>query len=515
MTKYALISVSDKSNIVELAKALVKHGYSILSTGGSAKHIRDNGVVVTDVSEYTGFPEMMDGRVKTLHPKVHGGILCRRDDENHVKAAAENGITFIDMVVINLYPFEATIKKENVSLEETIENIDIGGPSMVRSAAKNYNDVAVVVSPDFYDEIIKELDENDGKTTLETRKRLSVAAFQQTAFYDSIISNHLAKTVLGEYAINHAPVTSIPLRFQQGLRYGENPHQSATFFSDPLAKGGIIASKQLHGKELSFNNIYDVDGAYQLICEFSEPAVAIIKHANPCGCATAKTIDEAYDKAYSVDPLSAFGGIYAINREVTLHIAEQLSKIFVEVVIAPSYSEDAYALLAKKKNIRLLTNDFNKENIPVVSGKIVSGGVLLQDNDIPVYDESVWKVVSALQPTEQQIEDFKFAFTLVKHVKSNAIVYAKNGKTIGIGAGQMSRVDSVKIANEKSCEPIEGCVMASDAFFPFRDAIENAVKYGIKAIIQPGGSINDPDIIKAADEFGITMVFTGMRHFRH
>ncbi|MBF0274770.1 MAG: bifunctional phosphoribosylaminoimidazolecarboxamide formyltransferase/IMP cyclohydrolase [Nitrospinae bacterium] len=515
MNKYALISVSDKTGIIELAKNLTKHNYKILSTGGSAKHIRENGIDVTDVSEYTGFPEMMDGRVKTLHPKVHGGILARRDISEHCKAAEENGISFIDMVIINLYPFEETINKEGVSLEETIENIDIGGPAMVRSASKNYQDVTVVVSPSFYTEIIQELDANSGKTTLELRKKLAVAAFQQTAFYDSIISNHLSQVVLGENSLNHTRVTTIPLRYREKMRYGENPHQLSSFFSNPLEKGGITHAKQLHGKELSFNNIYDVDAAYNLACEFEKPAVAVIKHTNPCGCATADTIEEAYTNAYNTDTISAFGGVYAINRELSLAIAEELAKIFVEVVVAPSYSEDALKLLMEKKNIRLLTADFNKNALPAVNGKFVSGGMLLQDNDIPVYDESTWKIVTDIKPTEKEINDLKFAFTVVKHVKSNAIVYARNGKTIGIGAGQMSRVDSVNIANSKKCEPTEGAMMASDAFFPFRDAVDNAAKAGIKAIIQPGGSIKDQDIIDAANELGIAMVFTGMRHFRH
>ncbi len=516
MSKYALISVSDKTGITDLARTLVQHNYKILSTGGTASQMRDAGIDVTDVSDYTGFPEMMDGRVKTLHPKVHGGLLARRNIAEHMQSAKEHGIEMIDILVINLYPFEATINKEGVRDDEVIENIDIGGPGMVRAGAKNHESVTVVTSPSQYEELMAELNERGGETSPELRIRFAVEAYSRTAYYDSLISAALSERLLKQNVLERKPEeTALPLRFQQEMRYGENPHQQALFYLNPLSKAGSASAKQLHGKELSFNNIYDMDAAFALAAEFSKPAVAVIKHTNPCGCAVGETIEEAYANAYKTDTLSAFGGVYGINREVSAAIAEELNKIFVEVVIAPSYSEEALRILTRKKNIRLLTANYNKEIFDTLSGKFVQGGVLLQQSDLPLYNENDFKVVTKVQPTKEQLEDLLFGFTVCKHVKSNAIVFARGGKTIGVGAGQMSRVDSVKIATEKRCEDIEGAVMASDAFFPFRDAIDAAAEAGIKAIIQPGGSIKDADVIEAADESGLTMIFTGMRHFRH
>ena len=513
MEKFALISLSDKEKIEKLAETLIEYGYTILSTGGTAKYLEDRGVKVKYLEDYTGFPEILSGRVKTLHPKLHGGILALRDDEEHKKSIKENKISYIDFVIVNLYPFEDTVKK-GASLELAIENIDIGGVTLIRSSAKNYRYVTVVTSKEFYDEVIEDIKKNNGNTTLKLREKLAVYAFQLTSFYDSLISNYLGEKILGENLLSKKLLT-LPLRFKQNLRYGENPHQKATFYSLATLDGGINSIKQLHGKELSFNNIYDTDAALLLVLEFNEPAVAIIKHTNPCGFAIGENIKTAFLKAYETDPLSAFGGVYALNKEVNLDVAEEISKNFVEVIAAPSFSEEAFSLLSKKKNIRLLEVDFKrlKEGIKI-TGKFVSGGILLQEGDGITYNEEECRIVTKRKPEKKELRDLNIAFKVVKHVKSNAICYVKDGGTVAIGAGQMSRVDAVKIANLKKSK-IDGCVMASDAFFPFRDAIDSCAEAGIKAIIQPGGSIKDEEVIKAADEHGIAMIFTGIRHFRH
>lgn len=503
--KRAIISVSDKTGVVELARALKERGAEILSTGGTAKLLVDNSVEVTKVSDFTGFPEILDGRVKTLHPKIHGGILARRSDDAHVKQMKEHGIEPIDMVVINLYPFEATVAKEEVTELDAVENIDIGGPSMIRSAAKNFADVAVVTEPDDYPDIIAEL-KNSGGLTLEKRKALSIKAFGRTSEYDRAIHEHFSDGGIPEKF-------SSDFRKIKELRYGENPHQSAAFFvrtEDEIYTG----ENQLHGKELSYNNIVDLDAALQHVREYGRTACVIIKHTNPCGVALDDNQAEAYKKALSCDPLSAFGGIIGFNRPVTANSARELSKLFLEAVIAPDYEEEALTILKKKKNLRLIKpKNFGLQPHDYI--KHVVGGLLYQSPDDITLDEKTLKVVSKRQPTPQEMEAMKFAWTVAKHVKSNAIIYAKDGVTVGIGAGQMSRVDSSKIAVSKAQSPVKGCVMASDAFFPFRDGIDAAGKEGVTAVIQPGGSVRDEEIIAAANEYDMAMVFTGIRHFRH
>lgn len=503
--KRAIISVSDKTGVVELARALKDKGAEILSTGGTAKLLVDNSVEVTKVSDFTGFPEILDGRVKTLHPKIHGGILARRSDDAHVKQMEEHGIEPIDMVVINLYPFEETIAKEGVTELDAVENIDIGGPSMIRSAAKNFADVAVVTDPDDYTEIIAELKDSGG-LTLEKRKALSIKAFGRTSEYDRAIHEHFSGGGIPERF-------SSDFRKIKELRYGENPHQSAAFFvrtEDEIYTG----ENQLHGKELSYNNIVDLDAALQHVREYDRTACVIIKHTNPCGVALDDNQAEAYKKALSCDPLSAFGGIIGFNRPVTSDTARELSKLFLEAVIAPDYDEEALTILKKKKNLRLIKpKNFGLQSHDYI--KYVIGGLLYQSPDDITLDEKTLKVVSKRQPTPQEMEAMKFAWTVAKHVKSNAIIYAKDGVTVGIGAGQMSRVDSSRIAISKAQSPVKGCVMASDAFFPFRDGIDAAGKEGVTAVIQPGGSVRDEEIIAAANEYDMAMVFTGIRHFRH
>ena len=511
--KTALISVSDKTGLVEFAKFLASKNIEILSTGGTAKALQDAGVPVKEVSEHTGFPEMLDGRVKTLHPKIHGGLLGRRGIAEHEKAMKEHEISPIDLVIINLYPFEATVAK-GASYDDCIENIDIGGPAMVRSAAKNHESVTIIVEPEDYELVKAEIEQNQA-TTLETRKKLAAKAYARTAAYDAAISSWFAKE-LGEPYGKRATISG---ELKQSLRYGENPHQKAAFYVNNNADFGIATAKQLQGKELSYNNINDTDAAFELVSEFDEPAIAIIKHANPCGVAVSENIAEAYKKALACDPVSAYGGIIAANRELDVATVKAIGNLFAEVIIAPSASQEAINILSQKKNLRLLiTGGMPKKDRNELTAKLVSGGFLLQDRDNVKVSESMVKTASNRQPSEQEIKDMIFAFTVAKHVKSNAIVIAKNLATIGIGAGQMSRVDSVRIACWKAEEAklsTKGAVLASDAFFPFDDNVHNAAKAGIVALIQPGGSIRDDEVIKAADSYDMAMVMTGVRHFRH
>lgn len=513
----ALLSVTDKTGIVEFAKFLQSMKVDIISTGGTAQILRDNGVTVRDISNLTGFPEIMDGRVKTLHPKVHGGILNVRDNKTHQKAKEEHNIRDIDMVVVNLYAFEETVKK-GAGFDEVIENIDIGGPSMIRSAAKNHKYVTVVVNPERYEGIMETMKANDGCTTHDIRKALAAEAFSRTACYDAAISTWF-EGVLG---VEFPEKISISANKKNDLRYGENPHQrAALYISDDEAVGAANA-KILQGKELSYNNILDADSAFNLVKEFEETASVIVKHNNPCGVATDKKQDKAFEKALNCDPVSAFGGIFAFNREVEKKTAEAISPIFCEVVIAPSFSKEALKILSSKKNLRLLeTGDAKNSTKVEVNTKSVSGGFLLQSKDELVFGEEELKVVTKRKPTEEELDDLRFAFTVCKHVKSNAIIYAKDGATVGIGAGQMSRIDSTVIGAKKAKEvnknskSAKGAVLASDAFFPFADGLEAAAKEGVTAVIQPGGSIRDDEVIAAADKAGIAMVFTGIRHFRH
>lgn len=506
MIKRALISVSDKTGIVEFAKKLDEKGVEILSTGGTAKLFREHGIAVKDVSEYTGFPEMMDGRVKTLHPKIHGGLLAIRSNGEHMNAAQTNEIEMIDLVVVNLYPFEQSIKKEGVHLEEAIENIDIGGPSMLRSAAKNFQSVTVITDPQDYEQVLKEIEENND-TTVETRRYLAEKVFETTARYDSLIAEYLTG----------GNVRHLIVRKVSDLRYGENPHQKAAFYKDHdhHKEASLVTGKIIQGKELSYNNIMDADGALSLVREFKEPTVAFIKHANPCGIATAKTIEEAFQNAYESDPKSAFGGIIALNRKLDKAIAEEIASKFFEVIIAPEFEEEALKVFEKKPNLRVIEVGQIHPEPSAESYRKVSGGLLIQDLDIAVIEESELKLVTKRAPTTEEMKDLLFAWKTVKHVKSNAIVLAKDGMSVGIGAGQMSRVDAVELAVSKAVGRENGAVMASDAFFPFADSIETAAKNNIKAIIQPGGSIKDAEVIEAADKAGIAMVFTGKRAFLH
>lgn len=511
--KKALISVSDKTNISEFAKELVNLGYEIISSSGTAKYLRENGIDVIEVSQITGFPEILDGRVKTLHPKIHGGILALRDNPNHIKQLQENDIQTIDIVAINLYPFEATVKK-GADLDEIIENIDIGGPAMVRASAKNYKHVAIITDPKDYDLVITELKEKN-EISLETKKLLSVKAFRHTAIYDSLISNVLNE----KFGINEDfPETlTIPIRLKSSLRYGENPHQKAALYINPLEEGFSVADSEiLQGKEMSYNNYLDVEAAVMLVKEFEGPASVIVKHNNPCGVAVAENIKNAYQLALETDPKSAFGGIVAFNRELDKDTAEELTKLFLEVVAAPSFTKEALEILKSKKNLRLVKmSNFDKK--PVGKDlKRITGGYLIQDRDLGLYDEL--KVVTKREPTEEELKDLLFALKVVKHVKSNAVVIAKNQRTVGIGVGQTSRVDSLETAVKKAKEfglSTENSVLASEAFFPFRDSIDFAAKYGIKAVIQPGGSIRDEEVIQACNEYDIAMIFTKMRHFKH
>ena len=519
----ALISVSDKTGMMELAQALDERGVALLSTGGTSAMMRRDGLAVRDVSEVTGFPEMMDGRVKTLHPAVHGGLLALRDNDSHVKAMAEHGIAPIDLLVVNLYPFEETVAK-GADYDTCVENIDIGGPAMIRAAAKNHGFVTVLTDPSDYDALLDELDANDGQTTLAFRQKMAQAAYARTAAYDSAVSNWMAQAI-GE---TQPKWRTFGGRLAQGLRYGENPHQAAAFYTDGTARPGVATAKQHQGKELSYNNINDTDAAFELAAEFdhSVPTVAIIKHANPCGVATGQTLAEAYSRAYDCDRVSAFGGIVAMNRTLDAETAQKISEIFVEVVIAPHADPDALEVLSAKKNVRVLTTGAMPDpTAPVTTFRQVSGGFLVQDKDSGKIRIPDLKVVTKRKPSEAELADLMFAWLVAKHVKSNAIVYAKHGATVGVGAGQMSRVDSSRIAARKAEDmaealglaepPTRGCVAASDAFFPFPDGLLATAAAGATAVIQPGGSIRDDKVIEAADEAGLAMVFTGMRHFRH
>ncbi|MBN7799096.1 bifunctional phosphoribosylaminoimidazolecarboxamide formyltransferase/IMP cyclohydrolase [Parahaliea mediterranea] len=515
--KRALISVSDKTGIVEFAGALRDMGVALLSTGGTYRLLRDEGLEVTEVADYTGFPEMMDGRVKTLHPKVHGGILARRGQDEAVMA--EHGIDAIDMVVVNLYPFEATVARPDCSLEDAVENIDIGGPTMVRAAAKNHRHVNIVVNASDYEAILGEMRANDGATSLDTRFDLAIKAYEHTAAYDGAIANYFGQRVPGGSEV--FPRTfNTQFHKTQEMRYGENPHQRAAFYVEAKpAEAGIATARQLQGKELSYNNVADTDAALECVKNFDQPACVIVKHANPCGVAVAGDLLQAYERAFETDPESAFGGIIAFNRELDAATASAIvERQFVEVIIAPAISETAAAAVASKKNVRLLACGEWQAPQSAFDYKRVNGGLLVQDRDLGMVSASDLKVVSKVQPSEQQLGDLLFAWKVAKFVKSNAIVYAREGQTVGVGAGQMSRVNSARIAAIKAEHAglaVKGAVMASDAFFPFRDGIDSAGERGIAAIIQPGGSIRDEEVIAAADEHGMAMVFTGMRHFRH
>ncbi len=502
-----LISVSDKEGIVDFAKGLVKFGIEILSTGGTAKLLKENGIDIKLVSDYTGFPEMLDGRVKTLHPKIHGGLLARRDNKKHMEELQKHNILPIDMVVVNLYPFEETISKPDVTLETAIENIDIGGPTMLRSAAKNYESVTVIVNPTRYPEILKELEEKSGELSLETKENLRTEVFSHTARYDSAICNYLT----GTKEFKFADTFTLGFTKTQELRYGENPHQKACFYKDTISKGSL---KQLHGKELSFNNILDLDSAFSISAEFEKPAAVVIKHTNPCGTACGKTLSEAYSQALACDPVSAFGSIVGLNMQVDEETAKAIvSSPFVEAVIAPEFSEGALRILKGKKNMRLIIADSPERG--KLDIKKVEWGMLLQEKDLRQVKTEKCQIVSDRKPDDNEFSSLLFAWKISKHVKSNAIVLAQGTRTVGIGAGQMSRVDSVKIACRKAGELAKGSVMASDAFFPFPDAVEEAAKAGVKAIIQPGGSLRDKEVIEAVNKHKMAMVFTGMRHFKH
>ena len=515
----AILSVTDKTGLADFARRLAKMGVDLVSTGGTAKLLRDSGIKVSDISDLTGFPEMLDGRVKTLHPKVHGGILHMRSKPEHVTAVSEHGIQPIDMVVVNLYAFEKTAEKPGVEFEEIIENIDIGGPSMVRSAAKNFQDVAIVTSPSDYDAIASEMESGGGSLSLATKWRLAQKAFATTAAYDSAIASTLERIGApdghGKFELGgkESFPETVRLSFRKAfdLRYGENPHQKAALYSDGSGKG-IANGKQLQGKELSYNNIVDLQAAWDLAQEFDEPVCAIIKHTNPCGTAVATTLVEAYKRALECDPVSAFGGVIGVNRPIDRDTASEMAKLFVEAIAAPKFDDAAREIFAAKKNLRLL------EVAPLEQKwvlKNVSGGVLLQDNDMRPLTEADLKIVSERKPTEQEMRDLLFAWKVCKHVKSNAILYARNGQSTGVGAGQMSRVDSAKIGAMKSVLGIKGSVAASDAFFPFPDGVEEIAKAGATAIIQPGGSVRDQEVIDTANRLGLAMVLTGVRHFRH
>jgi phosphoribosylaminoimidazolecarboxamide formyltransferase / IMP cyclohydrolase len=509
--KRALISVSDKSGIVEFAKSLVELGFEIVSTGGTKKSLQENGVPVMGVSDVTGFPEILEGRVKTLNPYIHGGLLAKHGEESHQQQLAEHHITPIQVVCVNLYPFKETISKQDATVEDAIENIDIGGPAMLRASAKNHEYVTVLVDPSDYATVLTELKEN-GATSKETRRRLAAKVFRHTAAYDSLISQYMTELVQEETPEN----ITVTYELAQGLRYGENPHQKAAFYRKPLgSKFSIAHAKQLHGKELSYNNINDADAALQIINEFSEPAAVAVKHMNPCGVGTGESIFTAFEKAFEADTVSIFGGIIALNREVDECTARKLHEIFLEIIIAPSFSTEALEILQAKKNLRLLTVPFEKQSTPDKKLVSVQGGLLVQEEDYFTLDHAELRVVTKREPSAQEWKSLKLGWKVVKHVKSNAIVVAKDEMTIGIGAGQMNRVGSAKIALEQAGEKANGAAMASDAFFPMDDTVEAAAKAGVTAIIQPGGSIRDEDSIKKADEYGIAMVFTGIRHFKH
>lgn len=522
--KRALISVSDKSGLIDFAQALSNNGVELISTGGTSRAIADAGIPVSDVSDVTGFPEIMDGRVKTLHPKVHGGLLAMRGNPGHAEAQRDHGIEDIDLLVVNLYPFEATVAA-GAAYDECIENIDIGGPAMIRAAAKNHASVTVVVDAADYAAVLEEMAANGGATNLATRQRLAAKAYARTAAYDAAISTWFAN----ELNEGSPEFRAFGGKRMQSLRYGENPHQSATFYATPEARQGVATARQIQGKELSYNNINDTDAAFECVAEFDpsdSAAVVIVKHANPCGVAVGASLVEAYGLALRCDPVSAFGGIVALNRPIDAAAAEAIVEVFTEVIIAPGADEEALAVIAEKKNLRLLlTEGLPDPSAAGLAMKLVSGGMLVQSRDAGVLDACELKTVSKRAPSDGEMADLKFAWKVAKHVKSNAIVYAKDGATAGVGAGQMSRIDSARIAALKSAEAAEaaglpeplakGSVVASDAFFPFPDGLLKAAEAGATAVIQPGGSMRDDEVIAAADEAGLAMVFTGMRHFRH
>ena len=502
----ALISVSDKENIIELGKGLTDLGVEILSTGGTAKALREGGVTVTDVSDYTGFPEIMDGRVKTINPLVEGGILGLRD--KHEKEAEANGIRWIDLVVCNLYPFAETVRKPDVTLDSALENIDIGGPTMIRCAAKNVGWVGVVVDPADYSSVLAELQESNG-LTFDSRNRLSTKAFGHTAKYDTLIHNHLKSEQLSD---------DFSLSFEKyyDLRYGENPHQQAAAYKDPMTTAPNVLNATIHqGKKLSYNNIMDADGALACVKEFAEPACVVVKHANPCGVATGDDITDCFHRAFNADSMSAFGGIVALNQRCTTQIAEALRKIFIEIVLAPEFEDGALELFAKKKNLRVLEIGQFGARDPKIEFKYVDGGLLVQETDVSTITSENLSTVTKMKPSEQNSADMLFGWKVLKNVKSNGILTAKDNTTLGIGPGQVSRVDAVEIAVRKSGDNLEGAILASDAFFPFRDSIDTIADTGIAAVIQPGGSVRDEEVIAACDEHGIAMVFTGARCFKH
>ncbi len=513
MIKRALISVSDKNGIVNFAKKLQNLGVEVLSTGGTARTLKDNGVKVVGISEVTGFPECLDGRVKTLHPAVHGGLLAMRNNPEHMKQLDDLNIKPIDLVVINLYPFKETIAKEGVALEEAIENIDIGGPTMLRSAAKNYQDVTVVTDPEDYSAVLNELEES-GEVSLNTKYGLALKVFEHTAHYDAMISQYLRNEIKGDMP----DLLTLTYEKVQALRYGENPHQKATFYKEVgKNQGTLINAEQLHGKELSFNNINDANGALELLKEYDKPTVVAVKHTNACGVGSGYDIYDAYIKAFECDPTSIFGGIVVANGKIDKRTAEELNKIFLKIVIAPEYDEEALEVLKSKKNIRVLKLDdiSKKQSEQSIDIKKVNGGILVQDIDKELNNEEDLKTVTDRIPTEKELEDMLFAWKVVKHIKSNGIVIAKNGQTVGIGPGQVNRIWAVENAIKQARIEIKGSVMASDAFFPFSDCVETAAKAGVTAIIQPGGSIQDQASIDMANKYGIAMIFTGMRHFKH
>ncbi|NRO35072.1 Bifunctional purine biosynthesis protein PurH [Lactobacillus helveticus] len=512
--KRALVSVSDKTNLVPFVKGLVENHYEIISTGGTKKKLDEAGIKTISVEEITGFPEILDGRVKTLNPYIHGGLLAERDKPEHMKTLEKLNIHTIDLVCVNLYPFKQTIEKPNVKLADAIENIDIGGPSLLRAASKNYASVTVVTDQADYDRVLKEITEN-GDTNLKTRAELAAKVFRTTAAYDALIAEYLTK----QTGLEDPEKLTLTYDLKQRMRYGENSHQKAWLYEDALPKKfSILQAEQLHGKKLSYNNIKDADEALRAIREFqAEPTIVAMKHMNPCGIGRGKTLEEAWDRAYEADSISIFGGVIALNRQVDLATAKKMHKIFLEIVIAPGFDDDALAVLEKKKNIRLLQLDFSHENEPVRYETVsVMGGLLMQEQDVLNENVADWKCVTDVKPTEQQLKTMMFALKAVKHTKSNAIVVANNERTLGVGAGQPNRIDSAKIAVKHAGEAIDNtAVMSSDAFFPFGDCVEYAGKHGIKAIVQPGGSVRDQESIEAANKYGIAMVFTGYRHFRH
>ncbi|OKL36118.1 bifunctional phosphoribosylaminoimidazolecarboxamide formyltransferase/IMP cyclohydrolase [Domibacillus mangrovi] len=511
MTKRALISVSDKSGVAEFAREIAALGYEIVSTGGTKKMLSEAGVPVKGVTDVTGFPEILEGRVKTLNPYIHGGLLAKHGEADHQKQLEEHNIHPIDIVCVNLYPFQQTISKPDVTTEAAIENIDIGGPAMLRASAKNHEYVTVIVDSSDYDEVLAEL-KGAGQTTLETRRKLAAKVFRHTAAYDAMIAGFMTDLA----GVENPEKLTVTYELKQSLRYGENPHQQAAFYAQPLGSSFSVArAEQLHGKELSYNNIRDTDAALQIVKEFNEPAAVAVKHMNPCGVGAGLTIEEAYSRAYEADPTSIFGGIVALNRPVSKELAEKLHEIFLEIVIAPSFDQEAIDILSKKKNIRLLTLDFanGKKGEKVLTS--VEGGLLSQDLDELSLADADVKVVTKREPTEEEWTALKLGWKVVKHVKSNAIVVTDDKMTLGVGAGQMNRVGAAKIALEQAGEKAKGAALASDAFFPMDDTVEAAAKAGITAIIQPGGSIKDEDSIKKADEYGIAMVLTGIRHFKH